>query len=80
MQLYKVKRKVFSSEPDVTNSYICVASNMREAFDLGNTKLFCFNVELGDVSFEVLATVVNGPARIISSSCSACQPLPQELV
>lgn len=80
MQLYKVKRKVFCSEPDIINSYICVASNMNQAFDLRGG-LFCFgDVKLGDVSFEVLATVVNGPARLISSSCSACQPLPQELV
>lgn len=79
MQLYKVKRKVFCSEPDIINSYVCVSSNMMTALELGKTLFGGFPRELKDVCFEILATVVNGPARIISSSCSACQPLPHEL-
>jgi len=71
MWLYKVKRKVLCGYPDITNSYICVASNMVEAFDL--RKQLCFEGELGDVCFEELAYNMKGPARSLSSSCSACR-------
>ena len=79
MQLYKVKRKVPSSAPDIINSYVCVAGNMMAALELGKSLFSGFPTELNDVCFVILATVVNGPPRLISSNCSACQPLPHEL-
>jgi hypothetical protein len=58
--------------------FVWLAGNMMAALELGKS-LSGFHTELKDVCFVILATIVNGPARIISSCCSACQPLPHEL-